>query len=164
MKLHLALLAFAALSTPALAQTRGLSPEQIGQIFCFASLGDDMAPAQALLTPKLTAAIATAETRNAVIQARAPDEKPPLGDGLPWRSFPDHADGCRVGTVTTHAAEAGVEIRYSFTDYPDANYTDTLLLVPVETETGLPPAWRIEDIVLANDQSFVGTLTSIFAD
>lgn len=164
MNLHLALAALALAATPALAQTEMVTipPDQIGQIFCIASLGNDMAPVEALLTPHLTAAIATAETRNAAIAAAAPGDKPPLGDGLPWRSFPDYADGCVVGTVTTHPAEASVEIRYSFKDYPDANYTDTLLLLPVEIEAGLAPFWRIDDIILANDQTMTGTLLSAF--
>ena len=72
--------------TAALAQPAALTPEHIAQIFCLARIGNDMAPVEGLLTPGLTSAIAAAEAENAVIAAQHPDEKPPLGDGIPWQS------------------------------------------------------------------------------
>jgi len=139
-----------------------LSPEQFGQIFCIASLGNDMTPIEAMLTPVLNAAIAEADINESLAVHRAPDEKPPLGDGLPWRSVPDYADGCTVGTVNIHDAEASVEIHYSFSQHPDAGYTDTLLLAQVFSTAGMPQVWRLDDIILANDQTFTGTLISAF--
>ena len=123
-----------------------------------------MTPVEAMLTPPLNAAIAEVDIKQSVAIHRAPDEKPPLGDGLPWRSFPDYADGCAVGAAIVHDTEASVEIHYSFKDHPDAGYSDTLLLTLVFSAPGMPEVWRIDDIILANDQTFTGTLTAAFAE
>jgi hypothetical protein len=159
--LTLALPAFA--QAEPLDQPITLSPEQLGQIFCIASLGSDMTPIEAMLTPALNAAIAEADINESLAAQRFPDKKSPLSDGLPWRSVPDYADGCSVGTANIHDAEASVEILYSFSQHPDAGYTDTLLLAQVFSTTGMPQVWRLDDIILANDQTFTGTLTSAFA-
>ena len=164
MKLHAAVatLVLAASLTGASAQLQTFSPDQVGDAFCIASLAGDMAPVEAgLLTPALADAVADAELRNATIQAQAPGDKPPLGDGLPWRSFPDYADGCIVGAIalTPDATAATVEIHYSFKDYPDASYTDTLRLKQTD---GTDRFYRIDDIALLDGQTFSGVLAAIF--
>jgi hypothetical protein len=172
MRLAIAVTALLALALPAFAQvqTEGddapivLSPEQLGQIFCIASVGNDMTPIEAMVTPKLDSAIAEANGKETLAIQNLPDEMPPLGDGLPWRSMQDYADGCTVGAVTVHDGEASVEIHYSFAQYPETNYTDTLLLAQVFPGPDLPAVWRLDDIILANDQTFTGTLTAAFAD
>ncbi|KRA98999.1 hypothetical protein ASD83_00170 [Devosia sp. Root685] len=141
--------AFAADSTPA----------DIGAIFCKASLEDDMSPFEAALTPDLSAVIAEAEAKNAEIQAATPNEKPPLGDGLPWRSWTDYADGCAVGTITEEAGKTLVEIRYSFTTSPDANYADHLVLIPA---TG-NDSWQLDDINLIDGMTLRSVLAAAFA-
>ena len=94
-------------ATPSFAQMVTISPEQIGEIFCISRLGNDMAPVDGLLTAELTAAIADAEAKNDAIQQAHPDEKPPLGDGIPWQAFPDYASECKFGAVTLTRARAG---------------------------------------------------------
>jgi hypothetical protein len=169
MRFGVATAALLTLALPAFAQAEpsdqpiALSPEQLGQIFCIASLGNDMTPIEAMLTPQLNAAIAEADINESLAIYRAPDEKPPLGDGLPWRSVPDYADGCTVGAANIHDAEASVEIHYGFSQHPDAGYTDTLLLAQVFSLPDRPQIWRLDDIILANDQTFTGTLISAFA-
>lgn len=125
---------------PAHAQTTGLSPFQIGDIFCTASLADDMAPVMGLLTADFKATIDEAQAKNDALAAANPDEKPPLGDGLPWREYPDYADGCTVGTVSDDA----VTINYSFSASPDANYSNSLRLEQVDMFGR--QVWRIVNV------------------
>lgn len=125
-----------ALAHPAFAQTDPDAPDmvtttpaQIATIYCVGNLGNDEAILRAVLTPNLTAAIAAAETENAVIAKAAPEDKPPLGDGIPWQAFPDYAPNCVPGTAMP-AADGSVEIglTYSFPEEPAAAWTDTLIL------------------------------------
>jgi hypothetical protein len=145
----------------AAAQPVTLSPEQIGQIFCIARLGNDMAPVEALLTSELTAAIVAADAQNDAIAAANPDEKPPLGDGIPWQAYPDYADQCTPGNVTLMMDEARVAIAYGFQTYPDAAFTDTLHLKLIDGPDGWR-VWRIDDIAYATDGDLRTALLSAF--
>jgi len=156
--------AFCLVATPSLAQMVTISPEQIGEIFCIARLGNDMAPVEGLLTAELTAAIAEAEAKNDAIQKAHPDEKPPLGDGIPWQAFPDYAAECKVGTVTLEADRASVDIAYGFPEYPDANFTDQLQLIRVAQPNLPEPLWRIENLGYANGGDLRSVLVSAFAN
>ena len=167
MRLGFATTALLCLALPAFAQSEPsdritLSPEQYGQIFCLASLGNDMTPIEAMLTPVLNAEIADADIKESLFVHNAPEETSPLAYGLPWRSVRDYADGCTVGAVAIQQGEASVEIRYSFSQHPDAAYTDTLLLGQVFSAPNMPQLWRLDDIILANDQTFTGILISAF--
>ncbi|MBO9587355.1 hypothetical protein [Devosia sp.] len=135
------------------------SPEQLGELFCKASLSDDMGLVENDLTPFLTLAIAEAEAKNTQIQAKAPDEKPPLGDGLPWRSWPDFADGCAIGTTYRTADRVFADINYSFSESPDANYTDQLVLMPSVEDQNL---WQIDDVIFATGMTMRSSLASAF--
>ncbi len=148
---------------PAQAQMVTITPDQIGQIFCIGSLGNDMAPVEALLTPDLAAAVADAWTKNAAFEAAHPGDKPPLGDGLPWRTWPDYADGCTVADGEVEREEASVVINYTFTEYPDANYSNFLVLRPVTMADGAQIIWRIDDIDLGEGQTFRSILAGAFA-
>jgi hypothetical protein len=76
--------------------------------------------------------IVEAEARNAVIAEGAPDEKPPLGDGIPLQSFPDRAPKCAVGAVKEADNGAIVEVGYSFLGQAGGDWTDRLVLRPEE--------------------------------
>lgn len=147
----------------AAAETITLSPDQIGQIFCISSLGNDMAPVEALLSADLAAIVADAWLKNAAFEAASPGDKPPLGDGLPWRTWPDYADGCTVtdGDVTPEAATA--LINYSFAGAADANYINTLRLTPATLADGVTLAWRIDDIDLGEGRTMRSLLAEAFA-
>ena len=148
---------------PAQAEMATITPEQVGQIFCIASLGNDMTPAHAMASEGLQALIAFSFERNTEFELANPGEKPPLGDGLPWRSWPDYADGREVGPVVVADLVARVPIHYSFTGYPDANYTDTLILLPADSEVeGDPLVWRIDDIELSDSQTMRTILGTVF--
>lgn len=149
------------LALPAWAQPVTLEPEQIGQIFCIARLGNDMAPVEALLTAELATAIVEAREKNDELATANPDEKPPLGDGIPWQAFPDYADSCTVGTSIYMMDEATVAIAYAFTDYPDAAFTDTLHLKLVDGPDGWT-VWRIDDIAYATDGDLRTALATAF--
>ncbi len=147
---------------PAMAQSPGLTPEQVGQIFCLSRTASDVGPIMGLLTPDLSAAIAEAEARNAEIAAQHPDEKPPLGDGIPWQAWPDYAEKCEAGTAELMMDEARIAIRYDFPETPHAEYTDHLSLRLVDDrETGLR-VWRIDNIAYATDGDLRTVLASAF--
>lgn len=151
-------------AVPALAQPTALTPRQIGEIFCAGRTGNDMAPVNALLSDALTSAIADAEAQNAVIARARPDEKPPLGDGIPWQAYPHYADRCAPGEVTFMMDEATVPIAYSFAAYPDANFTDTLKLKLIDEPAPVGRIWRIDDIGYATDSDLRTTLAAAFLD
>lgn len=157
-------LAAVALATPALAQPITLTPQQIGQIFCISRLGNDMAPVQGLLTTGLTSEIANALERNELIQKAHADEKPPLGDGIPWQAYPDHADQCQPGNVIFMMDEARVRIDYAFRDYPDAAFSDTLALRLIEDRSLGARIWRIDNIAYATSGDLREMLASAFLD
>ena len=151
-------------AAPTLAQPATLTPRQIGEIFCTARTGNDMVPVTALLSETLTTAIADAEAQNEVIAKARPDEKPPLGDGIPWQAYPDYADRCAPGEVTFMMDEAIVPIAYSFTAYPDADFTDTLKLRLIDDPALGGRIWRIDDVAYATDGDLRTTLASAFLD
>lgn len=133
-------------ATPSLAQMVTISPEQIGQIFCIARLGNDMAPVEGLLSADLTATIAEAEAKNDAIQKAHPDEKPPLGDGIPWQNYPDQADDCRASTLQTTSTTVLVSISYTFKAAPEANFTDALRIEQVDDPGSDGKVWRIDNV------------------
>jgi hypothetical protein len=152
---------------PALAQDEmpTLRADQYGEIFCLARLGNDMGPVTGILTPGLTAAIAEAEAKDTEWAAANPGEKPPLGDGIPWQSWPDYAPKCEVGNVTLNTDDtAAVEIRYEFPDTPHAEYNDTLLLKLVDTEGYGLRHWRIDNIRYEDGTDLVASLIAAFED
>ena len=167
--LSVALFAMAATSFPAVAddnEAQGqmivLKANQIGQIFCLSRLGNDDAVISGILTDDLAARLKTAEDKNDQWMKKFPDEKPPLGDGIPWESAADYADSCDVGFVTLSKTDARVEIKYGYKDYPDANYVDTLILkkVPIEgTDSGY---WRIDDVLYTDGTDMKGVLVDAF--
>lgn len=149
---------------PVYAQMPMITPEQVGEIFCLARQGNDMNAIAGLASPALSAAIAYAEARNDVLQRASPDEKPPLGDGVPWQSYPDYASKCTVGPVTSSATASGVPITYSFDEAPDGDFTDMLVLVPIPIYPGLPAVLRIDDIGYASGSTLREALTLAFSE
>ena len=149
-------------ATPSFAQMVSISPEQIGEVFCIARLGNDMAPVQGLLTTGLAAAITEADAKNDAIQKAHPDEKPPLGDGIPWQDAPDYAAQCTVGEVTLMQDEAAVAIAYGFPEYPEADFTDHLKLKLVDAPTVGAKVWRIDDLTYADARHLRAVLIDVF--
>jgi hypothetical protein len=108
------------------------------QAFCAATMRTDDAAVRDMLSTSLGEMVAEAEQRNAIIAAEAPDEKPPFGDGIPYRSYPDRPDTCSPGDVRMRADAMEVDILYGFDSEKGAGWTDTLIL------SGEPP--RIVDV------------------
>ena len=160
-----ALAAVSLVALPALAaddQMVTVSPEQIGQIFCISRLGNDEAVISGLIGPELQAAIADAEAKDDAWAKEYPGDKPPMGDGIPWTFAPDYAAKCDIGKVTLTDTEARVELHYGFPEYPDANYTDVLVLKRVDQpgfDTGF---WRIDNIVYPDGTDLRTALIQIF--
>jgi len=122
-----------------------LSPEDIGHIFCLSRLGNDTGPIDGLLSDDLATTIAEAEELNVQWEEANPGEKPPLGDGIPWQSWPDYAPNCTVQAVTIEGRTARVPIEYRFPDTPHAEYIDTLVLTEIDHGYGWM-VWRIDTI------------------
>lgn len=141
-----------------------LRSDQIGQIFCFSRLGNDEAPITGLLSDELKAAIADAEAKNADWEKANPGEKPPLGDGIPWQSWPDYAPQCEVGITAWMISDAKVEIKYSFPDQPDADFTDTLLLKRSNPDGAGFSVWRIDNLAYATGSDLRTALGDAFAE
>ena len=150
------------LTTPSLAQSPGITPEQLGEIFCLARVADDMGPIDGLLTPELRTAIAEAEAANAVAAAEAPDDKPPLGDGIPWSSWPDYAPICTPRAAELMMDEARIPIGDGFPDSPHADYVDYLWLRLVDGPLTNRRVWRIDNLAYGTDGDLKSALASAF--
>jgi hypothetical protein len=114
-----------------------------------------------LVTPGLNEAITAALTENAKLQAATPGEKPPLGDGIPWQSFPDVAPVCEAGVTTADGERLIAQVRYRFPDKPDADWTDRLVLVK-----GADGTYTIDDVLYGEEgeDSLRGVLAEAFAE
>jgi len=139
-----------------------LKPEQVGQIFCLSRIGNDEAVVSGILSDELASAIDGAWTANDAWEQANPGDKPPLGDGIPWQSWPDYAPDCSVGLVTLMKTDAKVEIQYGFPDQPDANFTDTLLLKRVDMPDYGTAFWRIDNISFATGGDLKTSLSQVF--
>jgi hypothetical protein len=118
-------------------------PRAVAAAFCKARLADDEAATMALLTPSLVKVIEEAKARSDVIAKATPDEKPPFGDGIPYQSFPDVAEGCEAGEAGDKTG-IEIEVKYLFPKTPNADWTDRLKLV-TEGDKLL-----VDDILYAN--------------
>lgn len=154
MRRHI-LFAALAITLPTAAFADNSTAEALAGTFCAAML-DGMTDPVTLVTPDLGEAIETALARNAEIQAATPDEKPPLGDGVPWASWPDKPDTCDTEVTEAYDGAAMVNVTYGFTDAPDASYTDTLVLMQGEA------GWAIDDVVLIDNQTLRGLIETAF--
>ncbi len=122
-------LVLTALAVPAAADEPAT---QLAEAFCAARLAYDEEAIRALLSADLLDLIARAEEVDARIAAAEPDEKPPLGDGIPYTSYWDAPESCTPGAVINHATASSVEVVYSYAGEPDWGWTDRLVVVPVE--------------------------------
>ena len=113
----------------AIAQDEPKSAEQaFGEVFCLVKDFPPAAGPTMIVTPALADEIGKALARNDVIAKAHPDEKPPLGDGVPFQSYQDATPTCEVGKIAGEGIGAVVEIRHIFPDTPSANYSDRLVL------------------------------------
>ena len=129
----------ALVANPALSAAK--EPELvIAGLFCQMANGGHKEGVEYLLSKSLLEKVQAAQAKNDELQAATPDEKPPLGDGVPYQSFPDLAPVCRASEVLEHSEAILVTIEYEFPDTPDANWKDRLRL---KWDGGL---LRIDDI------------------
>ena len=121
----------------------------LGRLFCQVR-GEGESAIRYLLTRSLTVEIDKALAKNDVIAAARPDEKPPLGDGVPFQAYQDLAPECRVGTVATADGAVSIDVEHVFPDQPAGNWTDRLVVV---TDDGLA---KIDDILYGPEKFDTG--------
>ena len=139
MRLALSIALSAVVLNPAHAE--GTDPnKRLGELFCQLKQTGDENRVRYLLTKDLAAEIDKAYARNEVIAQASPDEKPPLGDGVPFQSFPDVAPVCKPGAIAWADGVSQVDIEHAFPATPDANWTDRIV---VRVEDGLP---KVDDV------------------
>lgn len=107
----------------------------LGSLFCSLRAGGAEEPARYLLTADLLALVDRAQARSDAIQQARPNEKPPLGDGIPYQSFPDAADECRAADYKIDGETITLDIAYTFKTQQGADWTDHLV---VKRESGRP--------------------------
>lgn len=100
-------------------------PESVVNKFCSAHAAAYIAPYDDLLTPSLKQLIADAWKKNAEYEAAHPGDKPPLGDGIQFQSYPDSMPICRPGDVSSGAGDTTVDVEYA---HDNAGWTDRLVL------------------------------------
>lgn len=131
------------------------------QAFCVLANAEDGMGRLYLVTPGLSDAIMKALGENETLQAETPDEKPPLGDGIPWQSFPDAAPVCEAGATVADGDRLIAQVRYRFPDQPDGGWIDRLVLVK-----GTDGAYAIDDVLYGEDgeATLRGALADAFAE
>ena len=132
----------------------------LGTYFCQMRAGGAERPVRYLLTESLLEEIDKSEAKNAKIEAARPDEKPPLGDGIPFQSFPDQADSCAPTSVDTVDGVETMDISYKFTTTPDADWVDKVV---VTKENG---RLLIDDVLYGSEKHAAGlrkALVDLFA-
>jgi hypothetical protein len=82
---------------------------------------------------------------------------------VPWRTWPDYADGCTVANAITDGDAATVTIAYTFAEYPEADYSNDLRLKALVVQQGFDPIWRIDDVDLGEGRTLRSMLTGAFA-
>lgn len=142
--------------TPAVAVEPLTPPHVAAEMFCMGRTTGDMGLAQDYLTPELRDAIEKALAQNDMVQKAHPDEKPPLGDGVPWSTFQDAVSQCDVDYEAAKATPTEVPITFSFPESPDAGWTDTLVLKDVEG------TWKVDDVLYSDGGRLTETLVSAF--
>jgi hypothetical protein len=113
----------------------------LGEIFCTLGKGGGQFGRMYLVTRSLTQAINDAQKKSDEIAAAQPNEKPPLGDGIPYQSFPDEAPVCTPGKLTDKGREQVLEIAYSFPGIADATWTDRLVLIAEDGRLRIDDVW-----------------------
>jgi hypothetical protein len=104
--------------------------ESVAAAFCSVRAAPDQAVYDPLLTASLKQLIAEAWKKNEEFKEANPGDKPPLGDGIQFQSYPDQSPVCRAGAVTPGMASTTVDIEHLFPDTRDADWTDRLVLLP----------------------------------
>jgi hypothetical protein len=134
--------------------------QKLGEIFCMLGKSDGGQFGRIyLLTRSLTQAVNDAMKKNDEIASAKPNQKPPLGDGIPYQSFPDEAPVCKPGKLTDKGREQVLEITYDFPDAANANWTDRLVLIAEDGRL------RIDDVLFGSDDTGEGlrkTLADLF--
>jgi hypothetical protein len=144
--------------TASAALASSLSPGDIGDTFCAARVSGDMSKVEPLLSPDLAAAISDAQAKNDAIQKQYPDEKPPLGDGIPWQSFQDYAPQCMVIGASGTLENPEAVLFYQIPGQGGTSWSDRLVLTFVDGEL------RIGDIVYSDGSRLTETLVKAFED
>lgn len=143
---------------PALAVEPIMPAHVVAEMFCMARTVGDMSLAEPYFSAELSFAIEKALALNAVIQKEHPDEKPPLGDGVPWSSYEDAAGECSVDYAAARANPEAIPVTYTYAGDPKVTWSDTLLLRTVDGE------WKLDDIAYGEGGGrLVETLEAAFA-
>lgn len=149
MRMILSLAVAAVLSVSPAAAEESDQGGLVGRLFC--QMRSEGEPAiRYLLTRSLIAEIDKALAKNDVIAAARPDEKPPLGDGVPFQSYQDFAPDCRVAAIAAVDRGFNVDVEHVFPGQAGGNWTDRLVVV---TEDGLA---KIDDILYGPEKFETG--------
>jgi hypothetical protein len=150
------------LATTCVASAQDADVDAYVQAFCGLREADGGAGRIYLLSPGLTEVVTAALEKNAAIQAGNSDEKPPLGDGIPYQGFQDYAPVCEPGAFVAEGDKVIAEVKYVFPDEQDAEAMDRLVLVK-----GDGGVYVIDDIrygAEGDDDTLRGALADAFAD
>jgi hypothetical protein len=143
------------IAAPAAAAEPQMPAHVVAEMFCMARTVGDMSLVSDYLSSRLYTAVGQALVRNDEIQKQFPDEKPPLGDGVPWASYQDAVSSCIVDYAAASSTPTAIPVTYDFPDAPDAGWTDTLLLVQVDGE------WQLDDIQYEDGSSLTAALAAV---
>jgi hypothetical protein len=156
MRLFAALPLALVVATPAAATEPRMPAHVVAEMFCMARILGDMSLVSNYLSSSLYTAVGQALIRNDEIEKQFPDDKPPLGDGVPWASYPDAVPSCTVDYAAASSTPTAIPVTYDFPDAPDARWADTLLLVEIDGE------WQLDDVQYEDGSRLTAALTAVF--
>jgi len=129
------------------AAARKAHPGEVANLvasFCALQANDSLAlPPAYLFSRELRRAVADGLKARRRDERRHPDEKPVLGDGIPYRSYPDAPTRCLAGRTVSRAPLV-VEVRYALPG--QGGWRDRLLLRRVGGRL------RIDDVLYATEK------------
>lgn len=143
------------IAPPVMAQDKDLVA--LGTSFCQMRADGSEGQVRSLLTKSLLDAIDAAEAVSKKYEAANPGDKPPLGDGIPFQSFPDVPDSCAPANIKETGGSVEMDIEYKFKASPEGNFSDRTL---VRQENGRP---LIDDVLYGSD-GYKSGLRQVLAD
>jgi hypothetical protein len=142
------------------------SPRAVGENFC-RFIKTETPPAELptelrkIFTPSLVKEIDIAQNRSDKIARRNPQDKPPLGDGIPYQAYPDDAPICRVGNIVQSGTQFKIDIHHQFISVRDkeSNWIDILVVHKFGNQE-----WRVDNILYGYEPDYKSDLRHALHD
>lgn len=137
------------ITSPAFSAKQQEGPLAVAKIFCSHQLAIDernqitpyYAHLDKILTPDLSRLIAKAHDKTDEFVKANPQQKPPLGDGIPFMSVQDYPTTCTTWVTQLKQNSALLAVRYTFGEQDAHDVTNHLRIRKIGG------SWKIDDVI-----------------